>query len=212
MIRVLLVHDIGLLRSALAALLGREQDLEVTAATWDKFPARARATRPDVCVVDADNPASDSVTTVLEAAEREAEARGAGRAGGSGRGSALLALVTAGRPGALRRAFDASALGYVSKNATPQRLLDAIRKVSKGERFVDESLAFGFMQAAEMPLTARELSVLSLAAEGAPIAEIAKSLHLCNGTVRNYMASVIRKTGARNRIDAVRISQSAGWV
>lgn len=209
MIRVLLVHDIGLLRSALTALLGKEHDLEVTAATWDKFPARAQATRPDVCVVDADNPASDSLTAVLEAAEPE----GRGAQGlRTGRRSALLALVTAGRPGALRRAFDASALGYVSKNATPQRLLDAIRKVSKGERFVDESLAFGFMQAAEMPLTARELSVLSLAAEGAPIAEIAKSLHLCNGTVRNYMASVIRKTGARNRIDAVRISQSAGWV
>ncbi|MBQ0984996.1 response regulator transcription factor [Streptomyces sp. F63] len=210
MIRVLLVHDIGLLRSALAALLGREQDLEVTAATWDRFPAQARATRPDVCVVDADNPASDTLSTVLEAAEGESGA--AAEPGGRGRRSALLALVTAGRPGALRRAFDASALGYVSKNATPQRLLHAIRKVSKGERFVDESLAFGFMQAAEMPLTARELSVLSLAAEGAPIAEIAKSLHLCNGTVRNYMASVIRKTGARNRIDAVRISQSAGWV
>ncbi|NJP99629.1 response regulator transcription factor [Streptomyces sp. PLAI1-29] len=201
------------MRSALAALLGKEQDLEVTATTWDAFPVKARSARPDVCVVDADSPASESISDVLESAGRCPDGRARPGAPGCSRcRSALLALVTAGRPGALRRAFDARALGYVNKNGTPQRLLEAIRKVARGERFVDESLAFGFMQAAEMPLTARELSVLSLAAEGRPISEIAKSLHLCNGTVRNYMASVIRKTGARNRIDAVRISQSAGWV
>ncbi|OMI37941.1 LuxR family two component transcriptional regulator [Streptomyces sparsogenes DSM 40356] len=63
-----------------------------------------------------------------------------------------------------------------------------------------------------MPLTERELSVLSLAAEGASIPEIARSLHLSNGTIRNYMAAITRKTGARNRVDAIRISQGEGWV
>ena len=65
---------------------------------------------------------------------------------------------------------------------------------------------------APAPLTRRELSVLSLAAEGASIAEIAGSLHLSHGTVRNYMAAITRKTGARNRIDAIRISQGQGWL
>ena len=63
-----------------------------------------------------------------------------------------------------------------------------------------------------MPLTRRELSVLSLSAEGASVTEIARSLHLCNGTVRNYLAAITRKTGARNRVDAIRISRVAGWV
>ena len=63
-----------------------------------------------------------------------------------------------------------------------------------------------------MPLTPRELSVLALAAEGASVSEIARSLHLCNGTVRNYMAAINRKTGARNRVDAIRISRGAGWL
>ena len=63
-----------------------------------------------------------------------------------------------------------------------------------------------------MPLTPRELSVLSVAAEGASIAEIANRLSLSGGTVRNYMSAITRKTGARNRVDAIRISQGAGWL
>lgn len=121
-------------------------------------------------------------------------------------------LASANRPGPLRQAVEAHALGYVDKDATPERLVAAIRQVAGGRRFVDDSLGCGFLRAAEMPLTRRELSVLSLAAEGASIADIAHSLHLSNGTVRNYMAAITRKTGARNRVDAIRISQGEGWV
>ncbi len=128
------------------------------------------------------------------------------------RGPALLVLGSAGRPGPLRRAFEADALGFVDKEGSPRQLTAGIRQVAAGRRFIDGSLGFGFLQAAEMPLTERELSVLSLAAEGASVAEIAGTLHLSNGTVRNYMSAITRKTGARNRIDAIRISQGEGWL
>ncbi|RNL73816.1 DNA-binding response regulator [Streptomyces sp. I6] len=201
MIRVLLVHDAYLMRSALTALLGRERDLQVSGASWGAAVVQARSVRPHVCVVDVDCPGA------LRPAALTAPARGV-----TGPAPALLALATAAKPGALRRAFDAGALGYVSKDAGPRRLLEGIRQVAKGERFVDESLAFGFLQAAEMPLTPRELSVLRMAAEGSTIAEIARQLHLSLGTVRNYMSAITRKTGARNRVDAIRKSQHAGWV
>nr|WP_248843229.1 helix-turn-helix transcriptional regulator [Streptomyces virginiae] len=68
------------------------------------------------------------------------------------------------------------------------------------------------MEAEPVPLSPRELSVLARAAAGDSITEIAQTLHLASGTVRNYMAAVTRKTGARNRVDAIRISQTAGWV
>ncbi|WP_079133291.1 response regulator transcription factor [Streptomyces sp. FXJ1.172] len=116
------------------------------------------------------------------------------------------------RPGLLKRAAEAGVLGFVDKAGSPDRLLRASRSVASRERFVDASLGFGFLKAAQTPLTGRELSVLSLAAGAASIAEIAGSLHLSNGTVRNYMASITRKTGARNRIDAIRISRGEGWV
>ncbi|MFE7774034.1 LuxR C-terminal-related transcriptional regulator [Streptomyces sp. NPDC057445] len=189
------------MRSALAALLGREGDLEVTASSWRTAAGRAQSLRPHVCVVDVDCPGSAVLGTVAGLARRV-----------TGKGAAMLVLTTDSRPGLLRRAFDAGVLGYVSKDAGPQRLLDGIRRVAAGERFVDEALAFCFLQAAEMPLTPRELSVLRLAAEGSTVSEIARSLHLSLGTVRNYMSAITRKTGARNRVDAIRISQHAGWV
>ncbi|MGW7367506.1 response regulator transcription factor [Streptomyces sp. NPDC054841] len=189
------------MRSALTALLGKEGDLEVIPSSWRTAAVQAQSLRPHVCVVDIDCPGSAMLGAVAGLARRITKM-----------GAALLVLATDSRPGLLRRAFDADALGYVSKDGGPQRLLDGIRRVAAGERFVDEALAFGFLQAAEVPLTPRELSVLWLAAEGSTVAEIAHSLHLSRGTVRNYISAITRKTGARNRVDAIRISQHAGWV
>jgi two-component system response regulator DesR len=232
-IRVLLVHDARLVRSAIADLMGKETDIEVSAASWDEAPRRLGALRPDVLVADMECAGSATLAAVAVASgcdlmagaggapyegKRRKSRAAAGSGGGGGSalvpppGCALVALLPAGRPGLLRRAHDARATGFVDKDASPQRLLEAIRRAAAGERWVDPSLAHGFLQAADMPLTRRELSVLSLAAEGASTAEIARVLHLCNGTVRNYMAAITRKTGARNRVDAIRISRTAGWV
>jgi two-component system response regulator DesR len=200
MTRVLVLHSVGLLRSALMALLKAEESFDVFASGWRTARRQAECLRPDVCVVDLDCPGA---VTLLERGQDEPgmEAR-----------TRLVVLATAGRPGALRKAFEARALGYVDKDGSPRRLVRAIRQAAEGERFVDESLAFCFLEASRVPLTAREMSVLARAAEGESIAEIARGLHLSNGTVRNYMASATRKVGARNRIDAIRISQRAGWV
>lgn len=201
-IRVLLVHDECLLRSVLAEWLRREPDLRVEETTWRGAPARLRALRPDICAVDLESSDGCGVPLLGELSRRDRD----------GIPPRLLVLASASRPGLLKRAAEAGALGYVDKEGSPDRLVRAIRRVAEGERFVDDSLGFGFLKAAEMPLTRRELSVLSLAAEGASVAEIAGSLHLSNGTVRNYMAAITRKTGARNRIDAIRISQGEGWL
>ncbi|MFD3442571.1 LuxR C-terminal-related transcriptional regulator [Streptomyces sp. NPDC058685] len=198
MIRVIVAYDAQLMRSALVELLRSDDALDVSAASCLPRRQERGALSPDVCVADADS---------LEASVRGSRAALSDACSEA----ALLVLATPEKPGVLRKAFNAGALGYVDKDCSPCRLLEAIHTVAKGERFIDESLAFGFLQAAEMPLTPRELSVLSLAAEGATIAEVAGDLHLSQGTIRNYMASVIRKVGARNRVDAIRIAQGAGW-
>ncbi|QNP67738.1 helix-turn-helix domain-containing protein [Streptomyces genisteinicus] len=193
MIGVTVVYEARLLRAALAELL-ESGGVRVVASLphWPREAAPAGA-GPDVYVADAECLASCAVSRTVAG------------------GSALLALVPAQRPGVLRRAHAAGATGFVDKNGSKRRLLEAVRCVAGGGQFIDDTLALGFLQAAEMPLTRRELSVLSLAAEGEPVAQIAAALHLSPGTVRNYMASVIRKVGARNRIDAVRIARGAGW-
>ncbi|MGW7422699.1 response regulator transcription factor [Streptomyces sp. NPDC054813] len=202
MIRVLLVHDACLVRSVLAEWLRREPGLRVDDTPWHSARGRVRAVRPDVCAADLDSSGTHGVPPL-------ADLRPVDPGTSPPR---LVVLAGANRPGLLKRAAEAGALGYVDKEGAPERLVQAIRRAAEGERFVDESLGFGFLKAAEIPLTRRELSVLELAAAGASIAEIAGSLHLSHGTVRNYMAAITRKTGARNRVDAIRISQGEGWL
>ncbi|MCT9078427.1 response regulator transcription factor [Streptomyces fulvoviolaceus] len=202
MIRVLLVHDECLVRSVLAEWLGREPDLGVFDAPWHSAASRLGTVRPDVCAADLECSDTYGIPPLGELRAYSPDLAP----------PRLLVLASANRPGLLKRAVEAGALGYVDKEGTPESLVRGIRCVAEGKRFVDDSLGFGFLKAAEMPLTRRELSVLTLAAEGASVAEIAGSLHLSHGTVRNYMAAITRKTGARNRIDAIRISQGEGWL
>ncbi|MET9963431.1 response regulator transcription factor [Streptomyces sp. NPDC006326] len=202
MTKVLVLHSVSLVRSALAALLRSEGSFDVTSAGWRTAARQAESLRPDVAVVDLDCPGSAAVL------------------GADGRGgrqvlappTPVLVLASADTPGSLRRAFQAEVLGCVDKDGSPGRLVRAVRKVASGQRFIDASLASAFMESDPVPLSPRELSVLARAAEGDSIAEIARALHLASGTVRNYMAAATRKTGARNRIDAIRISRQAGWV
>ncbi|MEU7315033.1 response regulator transcription factor [Streptomyces sp. NPDC007083] len=205
MIRVLLVHDVRILRCALAALVGREPDMAIEAAPAKDAMRLARTLTADVCVVDADvtkrSPLDELAGFSRTGAARSADAT-----------QRLLVLVSQHCPGALRRALDVGARGFVCKDALPEQLVTGIRRVAAGERFVDNALAGTFLRASEAPLSERELTVLSAAAEGASVGEIARHLGLSTGTVRNYMSAITRKTGARNRVDAIRISQGAGWL
>ncbi|KPI02671.1 two component transcriptional regulator, LuxR family [Actinobacteria bacterium OV450] len=202
MTKVLVLHSVSLVRSALAALLRSEGPFEVTSAGWRTAARQAESLRPDVTVVDLDCPGTTAVLAAGQRTDRQVLPPP----------STVLVLASTGAPGLLHRAFRAEARGYVDKDGSPGRLVRAVRKVAAGERFIDASLASAFMEADPLPLSPRELSVLSRAAEGDSIAEIARTLHLASGTVRNYMAAATRKTGARNLIDAIRISRRAGWV
>ncbi|MEU4353624.1 response regulator transcription factor [Streptomyces virginiae] len=203
MTKVLVLHNVSLVRSALAALLRSEGPFEVTSAGWRSATPRTESLRPDVTVVDLDCPGTTAVLADHgRAADRQVLASR----------SPVLVLASTGAPGSLHRAFRAEARGYVDKDGSPGRLVRAVRRVAAGERFIDASLASAFMEADPVPLSPRELSVLARAAEGDSIVEIARALHLASGTVRNYMAAATRKTGARNLIDAIRICRREGWV
>ncbi|KOG57165.1 transcriptional regulator [Streptomyces virginiae] len=190
------------MRSALAALLRSESDFQVAASNWHAAERAAEVLQPDVAIADLDCP---KVSEALRMGAAEASLMPYSPA-------PVLVLARADSPGSLSRALQTGALGYVDKDTTPCKLLHAVRRVAAGERVIDATLASAFMEAEPVPLSPRELSVLARAAAGDSITEIAQTLHLASGTVRNYMAAVTRKTGARNRVDAIRISQTAGWV
>ena len=97
-------------------------------------------------------------------------------------------------------------------DAKPAEVVDCIRQVAGGARFIDPVLAVAALAAPRNPLTAREQEILRVAASGLPSVEIAAQLHLSAGTVRNYLSVIMNKTGARNRLEAVHIAQEAGWL
>jgi two-component system response regulator DesR len=127
-------------------------------------------------------------------------------------GCKVLVVTTFGRPGYLRRAMEAGANGFVVKDTPARQLAEAVRRVHAGLRVVDPSLAAETLVAGQSPLTTRETDVLRAARAGGTVADLAGSLHLSEGTVRNHLSAAIGKTGARTRAEAVRIAEENGWL
>lgn len=200
-IRVLLADDQHLVRGALAALLSLEDDIDVVAEVGrgDEVVPAVRDHRPDVALLDVEMPGLDGIAA---AAALRTEVPGC----------RVLILTTFGRPGYLRRAMEAGALGFVVKDAPAEELASAVRRVAAGERVVDPTLAAATLAGGASPLTGRERDVLVASRDGATIADIAARLFLSEGTVRNYLSAAITKTGTRNRVEALRVAESNGWL
>ncbi|HET7568346.1 MAG TPA: response regulator transcription factor [Gaiellaceae bacterium] len=201
MIRVLLAEDQAMVRGALASLLSLEDDIEVVAEVerGDEVVERARASRPDVALLDIEMPGRDGIAATGDLLAALP-------------GTRVLILTTFGRPGYLRRALQAGASGFLLKDAPAGELARAIREVAAGRRAVDPGLAAEAVAEGDSPLTQREHDVLAAAVEHATAAEIAATLHLSEGTVRNYLSAAIRKLGARNRREALERATAKGWL
>ncbi len=200
-IRLLIADDQALVRGALAALLGLEPDIEVVAQVGrgDEVVEAARASEATVALLDIEMPGIDGIAA---AAQLRAEVPGC----------RALMVTTFGRPGYLARAMQAGASGFVVKDTPAAELADAVRRVSAGFRVVDPSLAAESLAQGDSPLTERETDVLAAARSGGSIADIARMVHLSEGTVKNHLSSAIGKTGGRNRADAVRVAVERGWL
>jgi two-component system response regulator DesR len=200
-IRVLIADDQALVRGALVALLRLEHDIEVVAEVGSgaEAVAAASAHAPDVALLDVQMPGMDGLTAAAELRTAAPQCR-------------VIVCTTFGRPGYLARAMTAGAAGFVVKDAPPEQLVDAVRRVHAGLRVVDPVLAAESLASGRSPLTPREREVLLAAARGGTVAEVAKLVHLTQGTVRNHLSAAIGKTGARTSPDAVRLAEERGWL
>lgn len=200
-IRLLLVDDQALVRGAMGALLGLEPDLVVVGEAADGLAAQEQAgrLRPDVCLMDVQMAGVDGIAAT--AGVRAASP-----------GTRVLIVTTFARPGYVRSALDAGASGFIVKDAPPEALADAVRKIHDGLRVLDPALAAQSLFEGANPLTERERQVLRLSAGGSPVAAIAREAFLSPGTVRNYLSTSIGKTGAANRAHAAQIAREKGWI
>jgi two-component system, NarL family, response regulator DesR len=201
MIRVLLAEDQAMVRGALAALLALEGDIEIVAEVGrgDEVATVALATKPDVALLDIEMPGSDGITAAAALHAKLPSCR-------------VLILTTFGRPGYLRKAMESGVVGFLLKDAPSAQLAMAIRRAMAGERIVDPTLAMAALSEGNNPLTERERDVLAAATGGASISEIASSLSLSEGTVRNYLSVAIQKLNAHNRVEAAHIAEQKGWL
>jgi two-component system response regulator DesR len=198
--RIVIAEDQGMVLGALAALLETEQDLDVVGQARNGREALQLTLRhkPDVLLTDIEMPEMSGLEVAAELKQRGSTTR-------------VIILTTFARPGYLRRAMDAGALGYLLKDAPATTLANAVRRVKAGFRVIDPELATEAWTEQD-PLSDRERQVLRLAADGATSNDIAEQLRLSEGTVRNYLSEAISKLGATNRVEAARIARVKGWL
>ena len=201
MIRVVIAEDQQMLRGALTSLLQLEDDIEVVAQVSNGEDALDAIERhqPDMSILDIEIPGMTGLDVAEQIRQR-------------GIGTKIMIVTTFARPGYLQKAMDLKVDGYVLKDEPIDEFVGAIRKIMNGGRVVSPDLAEALFNREENPLTEREQEVLRLAKEGKTTRQMAKTLYLSYGTVRNYLSSAIQKLEAESRHHAVLIADEKGWI
>jgi two-component system response regulator DesR len=199
-IRVLLLEDGQWGRGGLAHLLAREEGIVIVGNADIESSIAPLATQlvPDVVVVNTDYMVSQILPIVAELKAAQPNC-------------SVIVLCDPTKRGALPPRRRARRISYLVKDSSVPTLAAVIRQVARGERVVDPRLEVAAINT-EKAVSTREWEVLGLAAQGETVADIARRLYLSLGTVRNHISSVISKTGARNRLDAIRIARKDGWL
>jgi two-component system, NarL family, response regulator DesR len=203
-IRVLLALRDALWRGVLAEVVDREHDMKVVAelGRLDQLVSMASRERPHVALIEHGLPGATTVDDLCAQLIRLP------------RDCGVLMLLDRPQYADIRGLVTqlGARVGFTVTDVSPRRLLDDIRQVAGGKPVMDIEVAVAAMSAAGNPLTYRERDVLRRAISGAPAKEIAAELYLSAGTVRNYLSRIVNKTGARTRIEAIRIAQESGWI
>ncbi|HLR43275.1 MAG TPA: response regulator transcription factor [Pseudogracilibacillus sp.] len=200
MTSIILAEDQGMLLGALASLLALEDDFNIVGAATNGEEAiqLVHEHNPDVCIMDIEMPLMNG----LEAAEKL-----------RGENCKIIILTTFARAGYFERARKAGVRGYLLKDSPIEELVEAVRLVMDGRRIYAPELVDIMYDDVlfENPLTKREIDVLAHVAEGKTTKEIAETLHLSPGTVRNYMSIILEKLQVSNRIEAISLVKEKGW-
>lgn len=201
--KVAVVDDQGVVRAGIAALIGLEPDIEVVAQASNGSEAvdlaETMGAEIDVMLLDVEMPGVDGLQALPRVREVSPHTR-------------VLMLTTFDRPGWVSRALSLGAAGFVLKDQPAEALAASIRAVKDGKQVVDQELATRTLGLGINPLTPREIDVLRAAEAGGTTADVARTVGLSQGTVRNHVTSAMAKTGGSSRMDAARRARDNGWL
>lgn len=200
MIRVLIADDHAVVREGLAALIGRQPDMEVVAEAQDGQEAVELWQRhlPDLTLVDLQMPRLSGVGVIEEVRRRDAPAR-------------FIVLTTYDTDEGVYQCIRAGAKGYVLKDAARETLLDTIRRVHAGETCLPAALAAKLAERVSgEELTARETEVLGCLAAGRSNKDIAAHLGISETTVKTHLKSIFGKLNVLSRTEAVAVARKRG--
>jgi DNA-binding NarL/FixJ family response regulator len=204
-IRVLVVDDHTVLRTGLAALVEREDDMTIVgeASTADQAITKARALQPDVVLLDLVMPRKSGIDALPELQRVAPDAR-----------VVMLSMQTS--PSAVRQALVSGAAGYIAKHASDVDVLDAIRRVRGGVRYVDPELGGALVvsdaEALTQDISERERDVLFLLALGHTTQEVGKQLYISPRTVDTHRAHIMRKLQLETRSQLVLYALANGLI
>ena len=198
--KILLAEDQSMLRDALSQLLQLQPDVtSVFQAADGREAMELLKTNPvDVAILDVEMPYQTGLDVLEWVKEHQPAVK-------------VIIVTTFKRPGYFERAVKADVDAYVLKERSIVDLMKTIHTVLAGQKEYSPEL-MEVLMTHKNPLSHQELLVLEAAATGLSNKEIAEKLYLSNGTIRNYMSTILTKLAADNRTEAVRIAQDQGWI
>lgn len=198
---ILIVEDQSLVRDAIAMLLSLEDDLTIVAKCSNGQEAINYLNdnpTPHIILSDIEMPLVSGLDLAAYVTKQSFKSK-------------VVLMTTFSKPGYIKRALSVGVKGFILKESDSDYLIDAIHKVSAGDKVISPELAIMALDD-NNPLSQKEMSALKLASDGLKTQAIAQQLFLSEGTVRNYLSEAISKLDATNRVDAARIAKQKGWL
>lgn len=201
-VKILFADDHQIVREGLMRLIERESDLKIIAETDNGTDAvrLALQLRPDVTILDLRMPGLDGASAAVEILKRAPESK-------------IVLLTSFTTAADIKRALNAGALGAVIKDCPCEMLIEAIRSVANGEKFVSQEIANIMEEAKRLPaLSSRQKDILRLVAKGFNNDEIASRIGITRHGVKAHLAIVFERIGASSRTEAASLAISAGII
>ncbi|EOS7965343.1 response regulator transcription factor [Enterococcus hirae] len=201
MIKLYLAEDQQLLNTALTMILNLETDFEVIGSATDGDTALSDIIKlkPNIVLLDIEMPKLTGLEIAKQLRLLKQDVR-------------IMVLTTFAQEHYFQQALQNNVNGYMLKDSPSEELIRSIRSIMAGDTIFSPGLVIQSFITQKKPLTPRELEILTLLKTGISTQQIAQTLFLSEGTVRNYISAILSKTASRSRIEAINFAIKQGWI